>query len=73
MSNKQSLPLRGKTYKVKNMHCASCASMIELELEDMGIAAKCSYAKEELELEDKNADEEKIIEAVKSAGYELVI
>lgn len=60
-----------KTYKIKNMTCASCASIIELELEDAGIAAKCSYAKQTLEVEEENLDEKKVRNAVKSAGYEL--
>ena len=58
-------------FKVKNMHCASCASLIELELEDAGIAAKCSYANETLEIEDDKTNLKKILEAVKKAGYEL--
>lgn len=62
-----------KSYQVKNMHCASCASMIELELEDAGIAAKCSYANQTLEINDEKADEKKILEAVKKAGYDLVV
>ncbi len=65
--------MKKKTYKVKNMHCASCASMIELELEDVGIAAKCSFANQTLEIHDEKAEEKKIIEAVKKAGYELAI
>ena len=62
-----------KLYKIKNMHCTSCASMIELELEDIGIAAKCSYTKQTLEIVDNGADFKKIQEAVKKAGYELAI
>jgi len=62
-----------QSFKVKNMHCASCASLIELELEDIGIAAKCSYTKQTLEIVDNGADFKKIQEAVKKAGYELAI
>lgn len=53
------------------MHCASCATMIELELEDAGIEAKCSFANQTLEIKDKDADEKKIAKAVQKAGYEL--
>lgn len=60
-----------KTYKIKNMHCASCASMIELELEDVGIKGRCSFQKQSLEVDGKEADYEKIKKAVKAAGYEL--
>lgn len=59
-----------KTYKVLNMDCASCALLIEGELEDAGIKAKCSYAKQTLEIEGEH-DKKKIHEAVKQAGYEL--
>ena len=62
-----------KVFKVKNMHCASCALLIEGELEDAGIKARCSYAKQTLEVEDEKADNKKIKEAVQKAGYELAI
>lgn len=61
-----------KTYKVLKMDCASCALLIEGELEDGGIKAKCSYAKECLEIEGEH-DEKKIKELVKKAGYDLAI
>lgn len=57
-------------YKITGMHCASCASMIELDLEDAGIIAKCSYQKETLEVED-NIDSKKIVEIVKKSGYSI--
>ncbi len=52
------------------MDCASCALLIEAELEDAGIKCKCSYAKQILEVEGKH-QEEKIRELVQKAGYEL--
>lgn len=61
-----------KTYKVLNMNCASCALLIEGELEDIGVKCKCSYAKQILEVNGKH-DEEKIKEAVKKAGYKLAM
>jgi copper chaperone CopZ len=61
-----------KTYTVKNMDCASCAMIIESDLEDTGIKAKCSYAKESLEVHiDENFDEQKVIETVKKSGYDI--
>lgn len=60
-----------KTYKIKGMHCASCASMIELDLEDAGISAKCNFAKEVLEIEEDH-DSKKVIEIVKKSGYSIV-
>lgn len=52
------------------MHCASCASMIELDLEDAGISAKCSYQKETLEVEGEH-NPKKVVEIVKKSGYSI--
>ncbi len=59
-----------QTYKVSGMHCVSCATMIELDLEDAGIKAKCSYTKETLEIEG-SPEKNKIIEIVKKSGYSI--
>lgn len=55
------------------MDCASCASLIELDLEDVGVTAKCSFPKETLEVEfdPKKVSEEKIKTVVKTSGYQL--
>jgi copper chaperone CopZ len=47
-----------KILKVKGMHCSSCATLLECELEDAGIDAKVNFAKETVEI--KNEDEIKI-------------
>lgn len=62
-----------KTYKIKGMDCVACAQMIELDLEDVGVVAKCNYPKETLEVEydPKEVGEHKIQEVVKSSGYNL--
>lgn len=62
-----------KTYKVKGMHCTSCALLIEAGLEDIGIKARCSFAKEELQIEfdDKRINEEQIKEIIGKTGYGL--
>ncbi|HUC95207.1 MAG TPA: cation transporter [Candidatus Saccharimonadales bacterium] len=60
-----------KIYKISGMNCASCASMIELDLEDAGIKAKCSYLKSILEIEGKH-DPKKVIETVKKSGYSII-
>lgn len=57
-------------YKIKGMDCASCASLLELDLEDAGIKAKCSYPKETLETEGGH-DTSKVIEVVKKSGYSI--
>ncbi len=60
-----------KKYKVKGMHCTACVLMIESDLEDVGVKAKCSFVKEilEVEFDPKKITEEKIKEAVMSSGY----
>lgn len=60
-----------KVYKIENMHCASCAMVIESELEDAGVNASCSWAKQTLEVKDSNVSDEKIRRTVEKAGYKL--
>lgn len=62
-----------KTYKVEGMDCDSCAKMIELDLEDIGVKAKCSYPRQilEIEFDEKHIEEEKVKEIVKKSGYDL--
>ncbi|WKZ25488.1 MAG: hypothetical protein QY322_03825 [bacterium] len=59
-----------KHYKIKDMDCASCASLIQMDLEDAGYKCKCSYADESLTIEDEHKIE-KIVEIVKASGYTL--
>jgi len=63
-----------KIYKVKGMHCVSCAKMIELDLEDKNVSAKCDFAKETLEVEydDSKLKEEDVRNVVIEAGYSLL-
>lgn len=60
-----------KIYKIKSFDCASCASLLEMDLEDAGIKAKCSYQKESLEVEGEH-DPKKIVEIVKKSGYSII-
>lgn len=60
-----------KTYKIDGMHCASCAMLIEGELEDRGIEGKCHFAKGTLEV-DGVTDERLVKASVEAAGYTLV-
>ena len=54
------------------MDCASCASVIELDLEDAGIKASCSYPKETLVVEyEDNLKEDMVKEVVKKSGYSI--
>jgi len=59
-----------KVYKIKGMHCASCATMIELDLEDAGIKAKCSYPKSTLEVEG-DGNFVNIKKVVEKSGYQI--
>ncbi len=59
-----------KIYKIEGMDCASCASLIEMDLEDAGIKASCSYPSETLEIEGKH-DVKKIEEIIGKSGYTL--
>lgn len=58
-------------YKIKGFDCASCASLLEMDLEDVGIKAKCSYAKETLEVEGGH-DSNKVIEIIKKSGFNYI-
>lgn len=62
--------MTNKIYKVKGMDCASCAALLEMDLEDAGIKAKCSYPKESLEIEGDH-DKKKVIEIVSKSGYSI--
>lgn len=55
------------------MHCSSCAMMIEGELEDIGVLAKCSFAAQivDVEYEDGKISEDDIKRAILKAGYRI--
>lgn len=65
--------MKKKTYTVEGMHCTSCAMVIESDLEDSGIQAVCSYAKQSLQVEyDENSvSDSQVREIVKNSGYTL--
>ncbi len=59
-----------KVFKITGMDCDACAKMIELDLEDAGISASCSYAQQTLEIEsDDKAIHQKAVDVVKKSGY----
>ena len=59
--------------KVEGMHCTSCAMNIDGELEDTkGVkSANTNYAGQytEVEFDEKEIDEKKIIATIKEVGY----
>lgn len=65
-----------KIFKIQGMHCASCATMIDLDLEDLKgiIKAKTDYAKSELSVEydEKLVSEKEIIASINRSGYSVV-
>ena len=62
-----------KLYAIKGLDCSSCALAIESDLEDIGVPARCSYAKQTLEVEfdETTIDEKKITQVVMGSGYTL--
>lgn len=60
-------------FKIKGMHCVSCAMNIDFDLEDIEgvISSKTGYAKAitEVEFDDKKVSSEVIIKAIDAAGY----
>jgi copper chaperone CopZ len=63
-----------KIYKVEGMHCTSCAMVIESDLEDKGVKAKCSFAKQTLEVDfdQKKISASEVADVVKKAGYTIL-
>lgn len=62
-----------KVFSISGMHCNSCAQIIELDLEELqGVkAVKVDFAagKATVEFDKSLLSEQKIIEAIKKAGY----
>lgn len=59
-----------KTYKISGMNCPSCAALLELDLEDAGIKAKCSYTKSIVEVEG-DGNFVNIKKVVEKSGYHI--
>lgn len=63
--------------KIEGMHCTSCAMDIDMDLEEVsGIkSARTSYARQETEVEfdDQLVDIDKILDTVKTTGYQASI
>ncbi len=61
-----------KTFKIKGMHCSSCANLIENSLKDKVNNISISFSKEEAEIDfdESKISEKEIIEKIKELGYE---
>lgn len=62
-----------KVFTVSGMHCTSCAAMIESDLEDQGINARCNYAQSTLEVECDEAQsiDDRVQHIVNESGYTI--
>jgi copper chaperone CopZ len=62
-----------KTLHVDGIHCASCAMLIEGELEDIGAAANCSWTarKVEVSYDPAKLTDTDIHAAIARAGYRV--
>lgn len=62
-------------FKIKGMHCISCAMKIDGDLEETKgvISASTSYAKSEVQVifDSKTVGKESLINVIKNAGYEI--
>ena len=64
--------MQKKVFKVEGMDCDSCAKMIELDLEDAGVVARCSFAKKTLEIDENNGiTKEEIQKILDKDGYRI--
>lgn len=65
-----------QTFNISGMHCTSCATTIDMDLEDLeGVEeARTNYAKQfsEVKFETEKVSPEKIIETIKKTGYEVI-
>ena len=60
-----------KIYKITGMDCPSCASLLEMDLEDAGIKAKCSYSRSTVEVEG-DGNLVNIKKVVEKSGYSII-
>lgn len=68
----ESYEVMKKTYKISGFDCPSCAGLLEIDLEEAGIKAKCSYQKGSLEVEfDDKLNESEIFSLVEKSGYQI--
>lgn len=65
-----------KIFKINGMHCASCATMIDLDLEDLPGVKKSStnYAKQitQIEFDSSLVSVETLKSTIAKAGYSVV-
>ena len=66
-----------KVFKIKGMHCTSCAFNIDGELEDTDGVKEASTnfakAKTEVKFDPEKVNAEKIVKLIKKAGYDATL
>jgi len=77
LPSRQSANLHTKcTFRIAGMHCASCATMIDLDIEDLpGVkCSKTNYAKQitEVEFDSSQVLLETLKDTIAKAGYDVV-
>ncbi|MEK6827251.1 MAG: sulfite exporter TauE/SafE family protein, partial [Nanoarchaeota archaeon] len=62
-----------KTFQIRGMHCNSCATLIEKELEDKVNSVHVNYANEkaEIEFDENKISTEEIEKSIKKLGYDV--
>lgn len=67
MNNKKEIK-----YLITNLDCPTCATSIEVELEEMGIKANCDYHSCEITfISDDTKTNKKVLEYLKKSGYKI--
>jgi len=61
-----------KVYKITGLSCPSCASLLEIDLEEKGIKCKCSYHKQTLEILGSH-DPKMLKEVLFKLGYNILV
>ncbi len=64
-----------KIFKINGMHCSACATMIDLDLEELpGVkSSKTNYAKQEttVEFDSVQVSPDRISTVIQQAGYQI--
>ena len=62
-----------KEYKISGMHCASCAKMIEMELEDKVNKISVSSEKRiaEIDFDSDEISDKEIVKIISDLGYKV--
>ncbi len=63
-----------QSLKIDGMHCASCSLLIEGELEDRGITARCDWkaSKVDVEYDPAKISAKDIQAGIEAAGYSIM-